>query len=468
MECIVHHYRLFQGWYSTEEMRAIWEEENLVQNWLKIEAALTSALHREGIIPDEAKEQILQMSNMKSIDLESILHETGHTRHIISGFIKAFRKKCGTAGEYYHLGTTTQDILDTGLVLMMKESCRMMERDMFKLQDIMIELAKKHQNTVMVGRSQGQHGIPITFGFKAAVWAMELQDHIDRLWELSKRLFLVNLSGAMGTKASFCAMLGIEGAERIEKQVGEELGLECPLADLHHRTDRFAEALNFLALLCSSLGEMGLEIRDLQRTEVAEVAESWNRKNDGSSTMPHKRNPEPSHWLDGLAKIARSNALAMMDIQMQHERDATRTAAMFACIPESFLVASGSLKLSIDILGNLYVDEKRMRENLDLQQGLAMSEAVMFKLFQQTGKKLEAHQWVKDCSLEAHQKKIPLRKVLLEHPEVSQHLCEQDIDEALKPENYLGTIPKQVEAVINEILRKRRSMGALRFSGFFS
>lgn len=439
-------------------MREIWKEEYLVQKWLDIEAALTSALHSEGLIPEDASKQILQMSDVDFITLDSILEETKHTRHLISGFIKTFRKHCGPAGEYYHLGTTTQDILDTSLALLMKESFAAIQRDMVKLQNIMMELAVKHKKTIMAGRSQGQHGIPVTFGFKAAVWAMELQDHRDRLIELSKRLFLVSLSGAMGTKASFCAMLGAERAERIEKRVGEVLGLNCPVIDIHHRTDRFAEALNFLALLCSSLGEMGLEIRDLQRTEVAEVSESWNKNNDGSSTMPHKRNPEPSHWLDGLAKIARSNALAMMDIQMQHERDATRTAAMFACLPESFLIASGSLIQSIDILENLYVDEKRMRENLDMQHGMAMSEAVMFKLFQKTGRKLESHQWVKECSFEASRKKIPIKEVLLEHTEIAKHLTVQDIEDALNPENYLGTIPQQVDAVINEINRKRRNL----------
>lgn len=436
-------------------MREIWREENLIQKWLDIELALVKALSEQGVIPPDAAEDIARMSHVSKIDIESILDETKDTRHLIAGLVRAFRKKCGSAAEYYHLGSTTQDILDTGLTLMIKESYKIVLQEMIELQDIMIALAKNYKKTVMAGRSQGQQGSPITFGFKVAIWASEIQDHIERLCEVQHRVFLVNISGAMGTKASFYMLLGPVGAEKIQQRVGEIVGLSCPVINMHHRTDRFAEVLNHLALLCSSLGEIGLELRDLQRTEVGEIAEIWDSKMEGSSTMPHKRNPEPSHWLEGLAKIARANALAMMDMQMQHERDATRTAVEFACIPQSFNITSASLETTKQILSKLYVDEERMRENLNLQKGLGMSEAVVIKIFQKTGRKLEAHQVVKECTVLSLQKKLPFSEALHAHPKIKEYLTEHEIKEILAPENYCGTAPQQVEVVCKQIESKR-------------
>jgi len=436
-------------------MREVWKEENLVQKWLDIEAALVKALHEEGIVPEKAYRKIASLSHINHLNINAIRAVTQKTRHIISGFVKAFRDACGEEGEYYHLGTTTQDILDTGLTLLIKESYALIWQEMLGLQDVMLQLADRHKYTILAGRSQGQQGIPVTFGFKAGVWASELQDHIDRFYELGKRLFQVNISGAMGTKASFSLLLGKAGAQRLEMRVGEILGLDCPLIGLHQRTDRFAEILNAIALMCSSLGEMGLELRDLQRTEVAEVAEAWETRLDGSSTMPHKRNPEPSHWLEGLAKIARSNALAMMDMQVQHERDATRTAVEFACIPESCLCASAAIHTATGILSGLHVDEVRMKENLKLTNGLNMSEAIMLKLFQKSGRKIEAHECVKKCAVQAYESSISFKQILSRDPIVSKHLSENDIERALKPENYCGTTAEQVEAVIRMVKEKR-------------
>ena len=427
----------------------------MVQTWLDVESALVQALHEAGVIPETASRRIESISKTGRITINGIRSVTRETRHIISGFVKAFRDKCGEAGEYYHLGTTTQDILDTGLTLQIKQSCGIIREQMFVLQDEMVRLSDRHKHTIMAGRSQGQQGIPVTFGFKAAIWASELQDHIDRFLEMEKRLLMVNISGAMGTKAGFSLLVGKDGARQVETRAGEILGLGCPVIDLHHRTDRFAEMLNGIALLCSSLGELGLELRDLQRTEVGEVAEPWETRIDGSSTMPHKRNPEPSHWLEGLAKITRANALAMMDMQVQHERDATRTAVEFACIPESFLCAGASLRVAIDILSGLHVDAARMKKNLTIGRGLNMSEAVMLKLFQKSGRKIEAHEWVKRCASHAYETDIAFRDALLDDPVVSEYLSENEIDEALNPENYCGTAAEQVEAVLEMIAARR-------------
>jgi adenylosuccinate lyase len=438
-------------------MQDVWREENLVQKWLDIEAALVKVFAEEGIIPEKAAEKIIALSSTTQVGIADIRAVTKNTRHIISGFVKTFRKKCGDEGEYYHLGTTTQDILDTGLVLLIKEGYAILWQEMHALQDAMLILAEGHKKTIMAGRTQGLQGLPITFGFKAAIWASELQDHIDRFYELRKRLFLVNISGAMGTKAGFSLLVGADRATHVEARVAELLDLDCPVIDLHHRTDRFAEMLNAIALLCSSLGEIGLELRDLQRTEVAEVAEPWESRIDGSSSMPHKRNPEPSHWLEGLAKITRANASAMMDMQVQHERDATRTAVEFACIPESFHCAAAVLRSSKDILKGLYIDTDRMRENFNLQQDLNLSEAVMLKLFQKSGRKIEAHGLVKACAARAFENRQSFRQALMDDPTVSNYLSRDEIETVLKPENYLGTVVEQVEAVSDAIKSKRKT-----------
>ncbi len=443
-----HSYLLWRDWFGTKKMRQLWSEKNIVNSWLKVESALTSALAESGAVPMDAAEAIQNRRNLDLRDIEKIGDQTSKTRHILAGFVKYMRDQLGIAGEYFHLGATTQDILDTSLAILIKDSLESINRDIRSLLSVMTSLADKHRHTVMPGRSQGQHALPITFGFKVALWASELLDHLKRLNELEKRVLVVSTGAAVGTQASFVLLNGKENTLDMAKSMARRLELQCPVTDVHGRVDRFSELLNYIALFCTFLGEIGLELRDLQRTEVAEIKEKWKASYKGSSTLLHKQNPEPAHWLEGLAKITRGNSVAMMDVQIQHERDATRTAPEFATISESFLCLSASLQMAEDILTNIDVDSAQMQANLEKTSGLMMSEAVWIRLFQKTGRLAHSQHVVKSCANAARDGGISFKQALLEHEIVAACFTNKEIDEMLNPKSYLGTIAEQINVVI--------------------
>ncbi|MDN5347551.1 MAG: adenylosuccinate lyase [Clostridia bacterium] len=452
------HYVLLQNAYGTPEMRAVWTEENMVQKWLDMEVAITKAKMELGIIPKEAGEEIIAKSSVKYLTPQMIADVKAGAAHLIVSFIKAFAKMCGPAGEHYHVGPTTQDILDTGLVLQLREAYTILMKQMREVEAALCELAEKYKKTVMMGRTHGQHAVPITFGFKCAIWAYAMRDHIERFKELAKRLFLANISAACGSRNTFKYLVGPEKAEQVQEIVSRELKLGVPVMDIHQRPDRYMEFTNAIAVMMTTLAQMGIEIRNLQRTEVQEVEEPFDsEKQYSSSTMPNKRNPEPSEWLEGLTKIARGNAVAVMEINMQHERDATRMAPEFACIPESCLIASAALATALKNLKGLVVHEDRMRENLYITNGIAMSELVMLALYKKTGKKVTAHTLVHDVSMKAFLERRPLKDVLLENEEARKYLTAEEIDELTNPETYYGTADIQAERMVDYIKKARET-----------
>ena len=450
-------YVMLQNAYGTPEMRKIWEEENMVQKWLDYEAVITSEQVKLGLVPKWAGDDIISKSTVKHLPPQVVAQWKGETGHIMVGCIKAFANMCGPAGEYYHLGPTTQDIVDTGLTIQIREAYQLLMKDLLKLEEVLVNLAKEHRTTVMMGRTHHQHAVPLTFGFKVAMWASEIRDDIDRMREMEKRLFVMKLTAAVGSRNTFAYLLGVEKTLEFCNAVAKRVDLTNPPWDPSSRTDRFAELTFNLALLCSTLAEMGLQIRDYQTTEIGELAEPWDpSKQYSSSTMPGKRNPEPSEWQEGLAKMARSNALAMMDIQMVDERDATRMGVEFACIPENFLMAHAAVRTAIRVFSGLEVHKERMRENLYFLQGTALGEVVMLKLWQKTGKKVTAHTLVHDATMKAMTEKKLFKDALLEMPEVKAFLSPEEIDEITNPEAYIGTAPQQVDAVVKYIEERRK------------
>ena len=450
-------YLILKDSYGTPEMRKIWEEENMVQKWLDYEAAITAEQAKLGLVPQEIADDIISKCTIEHLPPQAVARWKAETGHIIVSLVKAFAEMCGPSGEYFHLGPTTQDILDTGLTLQIREAYGLLTKDLLKLEEVLVNLAKEHRTTIMMGRTHGQHAVPLTFGFKVAMWASEIRDHMDRLKEMEKRLFLMKLTAAVGARNTFAYLLGVEKTLELCNAVSKRIGLVNPVWDLSARTDRFAELTSTLALIGSTLARMGLEIRDLQRTEIGEVAEPWDpTRQYSSSTMPGKRNAEPSEWQEGLAKIARSNALAVMDLQIIGERDATRMAVEFACIPENFLVTHAAVRQAIRIFSGLEVHKERMRKNLHFLQGTALGEVVMLKLWQKTGKKVTAHTLVHDVTMKAMAENRLLKDVLLETPMVKEVLTSEDIDEITNPEAYIGTAPQQTDAVLAYIEERRR------------
>ncbi len=440
---------LLKNAYGTEEMRSVWDERNMVQKWLDVEAAIAGAQKELNLIPNEVADEIIAKCTVDQLSPEMILEIKANARHLIVSFIKAFENMCGPAGEYFHLGATTQDILDMGCILQIREAYTIIVRDLIELEKVLIGLAKQHKETVMMGRTHAQHAAPLTFGFKVAIWASEISDHIERLSECARRLFKSSISGAVGSNASFVFLFGEEDAENFQKGVSRKLGLEVSEIDLHQRIDRFSELLNVLALIGTTLGRIGLEIRDLQRTEIAEVGEPWESgKHHSSSTMPHKRNPALSEWQSGLAQMLRANAFALGSVQMQHERDATWMALQLSEIPESFLTCAVAIKSAKEVFQGLEVYPDKMRKNLDLQQGLAMSEAVMLALYKKTKRKQTAHKIVYEASNKAWAEKKPMLEVLLEYQEARKYLTESEIEDLLDPKAYCGNCAAQVDKVV--------------------
>jgi len=453
-----HQSVLLRDAYGSSEMRRIFDERNMVQKWMDFEAAISQVQAELGLIPKAAADEIARKSSLEYLTPEMINEYKVDAGHLIVSLVKSFAKMCGPHGEHYHVGPTTQDILDTGLTLQIREAYNVIFPKMIRLEEILLGLAEKHKHSVMMGRTHGQHAVPITFGFKIAIWAYELRDCIERFKEMKKRLFVMKLSAAAGARNTFVYLMGKEKTWEMVRRVAEHLNLDNPPADVALRTDRFAELTNNLALLVSLLGKVGLEVRDMQRTEFGEVEEPWDStKQYSSSTMPNKRNPEPSEWQHGLAKLARASAMVMMDIQQSGERDATRMGPEFACIPDNFGYADAALNQALRILSKLVVHTERMKQNLYMQDGIAMSEVVMLKLWQKTGKKVTAHTLVHDIAMKAFDEKKSLKQAILENPEASKLLMPTEIDEITNPEAYCGDAAEQVGFVRNYIAERRKT-----------
>ncbi|MDJ0950986.1 MAG: adenylosuccinate lyase [Alphaproteobacteria bacterium] len=447
-----HSYLTFTDLYGTEQMRAVWGETNMVQKWLDVEAAIARAQADLALLPQDTAEAIVRNCSVERLDVQSIYEKKQEVRHLMVSVLQAFAEKCGVHGEQIHLGATTQDILDTGLTLQIREALEIILEELLSLELRLLALAQEHKTTAMMGRTHAQHAAPLTFGFKVAIWASEIFDHIQRLKDCSARLHLLSLSGAVGTNASFVYLFGKEKTDAFRSRVAQYLDLSKPAIDLHQRTDRFVELANVLALIGTTLGRIGFAIRDLQATEVAEVSEPWVAgKNMSSSTMPHKRNPDRSEWLNGLAKLLRANAASLASVEMQHERDATWMAVAYATLPECFLNCAAGTRLARTVLDGLEVSRAHMQRNLNLTQGLAMSEAVMLGLYEKTGRKLWAHRICYDCALSAQETGRPLKDELLANAEIRNVLSEAEIDALLDPENYLGDCAEQVDAIVARI-----------------
>ena len=425
-------------------MRAVWNEASTVQRWLDVEAAIAWAQGELGIIPRRAAAKIVRHCKVAIVTPKAIAAWNDRTGHVIVSLVKSFRDAAPDVGELFHFGPTTQDILDSGLTLQIRDALRLLVPRLIQLERTVRAQARRYRNTVMAGRSEGQLGSPITFGHKLAVLDTGIADHISRLAQASERLMWVTLFGATGVQSSFCHIADEPTARRLVGKVGKRLCLPVPKICMHHRTDRFAELATVLAGLLSTLGEAGMEIRDLQRSEVAEIAEPWGAGRHSSSTMPQKQNPEVSEWLEGLAKLARGYAMAMLDIQQQHERDISRLPPELHALPNLLLHSIAAVTSAEFILGNLRVFPDRMRENLRMNGGLIMAEALMLLLAKRSRRKVWAHQLCHDIAMQVAAGGGTLADAMSRNPAVTRYLTPTEIHAAARPETYTGTAVRQV------------------------
>jgi len=445
------------GRYGTREMLRVFEEENYIQRMLDVEAALAWAQSEVGEIPREAAEKIMEMASTKYVKVSRVKEIEREIKHDVMALVKALAEVCGPSGAYVHLGITSYDIVDTARALQLRDALDIIEQRLNDLELILLNLAERYKSTIMIGRTHGQHALPITFGLKMAVWMREISRNIERLRECRKRILVGKITGAVGTQAG----LG-PNALKIQELVMKRLGLKhAEVTTQIIQRDRHAELICLLAIIASTLDKFATEIRELQRTEIAEVFEPFERQRQvGSSTMPHKRNPEICERICGLAKVVRGLVIpALENIPTWHERDLTQSSAERFTIPEACILVDYMLYLMIWVLSNLEVDEDRMQRNIDITEGRIMSEAVMIALTRKGMSRQDAHELLRQLTIKSISEKISFRDALLSNEAVRSLLTEKEIDEALDPKNYLGTTIEQIENAIKKTRQERLERG---------
>ncbi len=445
------------GRYGTPEMRRIFDEENRLQKMLEVEAALSWAHGEVGDIPLKDAEKIMEMASTKHVKPSRVKKIELEIKHDVMALVRALAEACGPSGAYVHLGATSSDILDTATALQLKEALNLVKQRLNDLEKVLIQGAERYKKTMMMGRTHGQHALPTTLGFKFAVWMREIARHIQRLHECGERLLVGKMSGAVGTQAGFGPH-----ALKIQELVMKRLGVKpAEISTQIVQRDRYAELILLFAMTASTLDNIATEIRELQRPEIGEVFEPFERERQvGSSTMPHKRNPVVCERISGLAKVVRSLVTpALENIPTWHERDLTQSSAERFIIPEACILTDYMLVLMTDVLTSLQVDEKKMLKNMKLTQGRMMSESVMLALARKGMNRQKAHEVIRGLAIKSDVEKRLFKEVLVENGTVQKMLSGKEIAEALNPRNYLGTAIKRVELVVKKTKQERRARG---------
>lgn len=440
---------LFRDAFGTPRMREVFSEHTLISRYAEVEIALAKAEARCGVIPPQAADDIARLTDVSAFDFDLLRQETNVVGYPILPLVHQMVNQCGEAGRYIHWGATTQDIMDTAVILQVREGLEIIEEDIEVLRRILADLSHKYRDTPMAGRTHLQQALPVTFGYKAAIWLAMFDRHAERLAQLKPRVLVGEFAGAAGTLAS----LGDKGFE-VQAALCEELGLGVPVSTWHVARDGLAEVVNFFGLVTGSLGKIALDIMIMASTELAELYEPFVKGRGSSSTMPQKRNPISSELMLAASKGVRQHAGLMLDAMIQDlERATGPWHAEWMAVPESFVLTAGALHQAKFALGGLIVDEKRMADNLDISRGLIVAEAVMMGLAPQMGRQ-KAHDVVYDACRFVNEKGGTLAEALGANPEVSGRIDRATIDRLTSPKNYLGLAPAMVDRVLNAVKRR--------------
>lgn len=443
------------GRYGTKEMRQIFEEENKLQRMLDVEAALAWAHAEVGNIPQKDAEIIMQKASVRYVKLERVKAIEREIKHDVASIVRALAEQSGPSGAYVHLGATSYDIVDTTKALMLKDAVKLVEQKLDALEQILMKKANKYKGTIITGRTHGQHALPITLGFKFAIWMRENARNIQRLKQCRERLLVGKMTGAVGTQAGL-GRHAIEIQELVMKKLSikhADISTQIVQRDLH------AELVCLLAIIASSLDNIATEIRELQRPEIAELFEAFEyKKQVGSSTMSHKHNPETCETVCGLAKVLRGLIIPSLEnVVTWHERDLTQSSAERFVIPEACILVDHMLFLMINILTDLRVDEERMRQNLTITGGRMMSEAVMTALVQKGMNRQETHELLRKLTIKSEVENRHFKEVLVKNKKIRKFLTKTEISDALNPQKYLGTAVEQVELMIKKTRQERKA-----------
>lgn len=418
---------------------------SLVGRYIEAEVALARAQARLGVVPKEVAQAIEAAAKSIRIDFDKLRAETEIVGYPILPLVHQLSEAAGEAGRYVHWGATTQDIMDTANVLQIRAALQIVARDLREVRDILATMAKKYRDTPMAGRTHLQQALPVTFGYKAAVWLSSIDRHIERVDQALPRILLGEFSGAAGTLAS----VG-EGGLEMQKLFCEELGLHQPSITWHVARDGIAEAVTLLGLITGTLGKIATDVMLLSSSEFGEVSEPFVPGRGASSTMPQKRNAISSELMLAAAKAVRQHVATMLDGMIHDLERATGPWHLeWVSLPESFLLTASSLANAKFMLAGLVVHEKRMLENLDLTRGLIVAEAVMMAAAPKLGRQ-HAHDVVYDACRKAIEGGGQLADILAEVPEITEALGGKDaIRRHCDPANYLGLCGPMVDRVLS-------------------
>jgi len=434
--------------YGRDEMKRIFSEENRLQKILDVEAVLAEAHAEVGNISKEHAALIRKAANTRIVTLSRVQELDREINHEITAVIRVLGEQSGEGGKYVHLGATSNDILDTGAALQIKEALDIIGEDLLSLRSALAELADKHRNTIMIGRTHGQYALPITFGLKIAIYSLEVNRHIERLKDLVPRICVGKMSGAVGTGAG----LGLKALE-IQKAAMDKLnlGVEEGPSQIVSR-DRYIEMFSVLCNIATSVEKFATEIRNLQRSDIGEVSEAFDTKKQvGSSTMAHKRNPVTAENVCGLARVIRGYMTpAFESAILWHERDLTNSSAERFTVPHSFILLDDILMKMERLIRTLEVNEERMRQNLENAGPSIMAEPVIMKLVEKGVSRQDAHELLRVCAMKCVEEGGDFKETLMSEERICEQLGEDDIDLCLCYDAYLGSTQKTIDNILNK------------------
>ena len=404
--------------YSRPEMAAIWSEQGKIDRWLRVEIAVVDAWAQAGRVPPEDAENVRRAS----FKIDDIARYQEETHHDVTAFLKSVADSLGDEGRWVHLGLTSQDVWDTATAMQLRDSASIIERDLEALRDVVDARAIEFKDTLTIGRTHGVHAEPTTFGLKLAGWAAEVRRAQSRLAEATAQISYGKISGAVGSHATV--------PPDVEEQVCLHLGLMVePVSTQVVPRDRHAFFMTTLAVIAASLERFATELRHLQRTEVLETEEPFSEGQTGSSAMPHKRNPELCERVCGLARVVRANSLtALENVALWHERDISHSSTERIILPDSCILLDYMLDLFTGIVRGLNVYPERMRENLELTQGVIFSQKVMLALIEAGLSRQDAYKISQRNALRAWEDRSPFRAMLDADAGVTSRLDARALD----------------------------------------
>lgn len=435
--------------WGTEKMRALFDEPARLQGWLDVLAAFAESQAELGIISEPIAVEIKRVCHLDRLDWDSLQRGYQETGHSLLGLIRELAHQCSNeAGEWICLGATVQDITDTWLSIVLLSGYELIRHDVKYVQDILTAIAERHADTLMNGRTHGQVGLPITFGFKVAVWTTELNRHLQRLEEVRTRLGEGQLAGGVGTLSAF----GERGFD-LQERFFSKLGLRAPIITWCSSRDVLVEWMQLLALIANTFDKIGHEVYNLQRPEIGELTEFSRMDTVGSITMPHKRNPELAEHLGTLALIIRNHANALSECMVnEHERDGRSWKAEWALIPPAMVMMGALLQKGAQLFKNLEVNIERMSANVEATKGMVYSERIMLRLAHKVGKQT-AHQHIHKLSMTCLSEGLDFKTAVFNDQFINSHLSQDELADCLQEQ----CLTRNCRKFVDRVLRKVRS-----------